>query len=147
MAVIIGWIADQEQVLTLVDGRVHINDEPMPIRDVTQDEIDALAASFANAPEGDDEGREAYCNTRRINFLVSMLARTFGDECSEMLEHMIGNLHYRVLEYLGETDDLDEHVERELTRRSTGREPHHDHCGCHDHEHGHEHGCGHHRDE
>ncbi len=138
MSVIIGYIEDQAQVLTLVDGRAHINDEPVPIRDVTQEEIDALAAAFEQAPEGDEDGREAYRNTKRINFLVSLLARTFGDEYSELIEHMIGNLHYRVLEYLGETDDLDEHVERELTRRSGGHVHVHDHdCGC-GHHHGHD---------
>ncbi|MDO5536294.1 MAG: hypothetical protein Q4F72_02000 [Desulfovibrionaceae bacterium] len=144
MSVIIGYIAGEEQELTLINGLVHINNEPQPIKNVTQEEIDAFAAVLAAAPDGDPAGQEAYRDTKRIAFLVELLSRTFGDECSEMLEHMIGNLHYRVLDYLGETDDLDEYVETRLPRHhgdGHAHEHHHEHdhhdghCCCHDHHH------------
>ena len=140
MSVIIGYISGEEQELSLINGLVHINNVPQPIKNVTQEEIDAFAASLENAPEGDEEGREAYRDSRRIAFLVELLSRTFGDECTEMLEHIIGNLHYRVLTYLGETDGLDEFVETKLPTHHDHEHHHHhdhehgDHCHCHDHE-------------
>lgn len=141
MSLIIGYIDGEKQELTFVNGLVHINNAPQPIKNVTQEEIDALVAELETVPNGDAEGQEAYRNSRRINFLLSLLSRAFGDECSNMLEHMIGNLHYRVLEYLGETDDLDEYVESKLPKPRHDDIVHHHHgdgCCGHDHE-GHDH--------
>ncbi len=135
MSVIIGFIADQPQVLTLREGKAHINDEPVPIKDVTQEDIDALIAELEGAPEGDPDGQEAYRHTRRILFLTTLLGRTFG-EYSDVIEHMIGNLHYRVLDYLGEADAFEDNMERALTRRTS--QP-----GGHGHEHEHGDGCCH----
>ena len=137
MSVIIGYISGEEQKLTLVNGLIHINDEPQPIKNVTQEEIDAFAAALEAAPEGDPEGQEAYRNSKRIAFLVELLSRTFGDECTDMLEHMIGNLHYRVLTYLGETDGLEEYVETKLSKKHG-----HVHLHGHEHDHGHHHEHG-----
>lgn len=132
MSVIIGFLNGEPQELTLVDGRVHINGEIQPIKDVREEEVEEFARLLESAPEGDEEAREIWRHTRRIQFLVSLLSRAFGDECSNYLEMLIGNMHYRVLEYLGETDDLDEYVEARLAPRRR------DHCCDHDHAHHHE---------
>ena len=129
MSVIIGFLDGEPQELTLVEGRVHINGEIQPIKNVSVEEVEEFARTLDNAPEGDEESREIWRHTRRIQFLVSLLSRAFGDECSNYLEMLIGNMHYRILEYLGETDSLDEFVE---TRRVPRR---HDHCCDHDHDH------------
>lgn len=147
MSVIIGYLNGEPQELTLVNGMVHINGVIQPIKNVTEAEIEEFAALLASAPEGDEESREIWRHTRRIQFLVHLMSRTFGDECTNLLEMLIGNMHYRVLEYLGETDDLDEYVEARLVpSRGEHMHIHGEHCGCHDHGHEHEHGhactCG-----
>lgn len=142
MSVIIGYLNGEPQELTLVNGRVHINGVIQPIKYVTEAELEDFAAVLDCAPEGDEESREMWCHTRRIQFLVRLLGRTFGDECSSFLEMLIGNLHYQVMEYLGETDDLDDYVEARLTPPRSHEHVHHDHCGCHDHDHDHHDHCG-----
>lgn len=37
-----------------------------------------------------------------------MLEHAFGDECTDYLEHLIGQLHYNVSVYLGETEPWEE---------------------------------------
>lgn len=148
MSVIIGFLGDEPQVLCLKDGMVHVNNVLQPIRGITQEEIDAFAEELDQAPEGDEQGREAWCHTRRIQFVLRLLERAFGDECTEYLELVLGNLHWRVLQYLGEAEgDLEDYLARRLVpRRDIDHVPDHGHdhhghdhgnCGCHGHGHGH----------
>lgn len=142
MSFIIGYLNGEPQELTLINGMVHINNQIQPIKNVTEEEIRLMEQALEDVPEGDEEGREAFRNARRIEFLVSLLSRTFGDEATDFLEQLIGNLHYRVLEYLGETDDLDDYVEERMVLRSR-----HSHDHDHDHDHGCTCGCDHHHED
>lgn len=106
MAVNIGDMHGVPQLLELRGERVYINDEPWPIKYVTSEEIEHFASELEAIPEGVDGG-QALRDAKRIEFIVSLMKRTFGDESVEFLEHLLGHLHYRVLQYLGETDDVD----------------------------------------
>lgn len=130
-------------MLCLKDGMVHVNEVIQPIKGLSQEEIDAFAVELAQAPEGDEQGREAWRHACRIQFVLRLLERAFGDECVEYLELVLGNLHWRVLQYLGEAeDDLEDYLARRLPpRRDVDHgHDHHDH-DCHGHDHpGHDHG-------
>ncbi len=132
MSVVIGYLNGEPQELTLLAGRYHINGQIQPIRDASPEELEELEELLESAPEGDEAAREAWRNTKRIQFLVRLLGRTFGDEGTALLEHLIGSLNYQVLAFLGETDDLDEEA------RERAFVPRHDHGHGHDHD-----GCGH----
>ena len=97
MSFIIGYLNGEPQELTLINGMVHINNQIQPIKNVTEEEIRLMEQALEDVPEGDEEGREAFRNARRIEFLVSLLSRTFGDEATDFLEQLIGNLLIRIL--------------------------------------------------
>ena len=41
---------------------------------------------------------------KRIEFVLGLLKHTFGDDCSDYLEHLIGHLHHEVTAYLAEDE-------------------------------------------
>lgn len=154
MAVKIGELHGVPQVLELLGGVVYINDEPMPIKNVTVEEVEAFAAELDAVPQGDDPGYHALRCAKRVQFVVNLLPRAVGNECVGYLQRLMGFLHYDVLSYLGEVDDiepLDEGEDHPVERiHDDGDAPrphqhHHDGCGCghdHGHQHDHDHGDG-----
>ena len=61
---------------------------------------------FYAIPQGDDEaGYAALVNAKRAAFIVDMLGHAVGDECVNLLTHILDHVHYDVMEYLGETED------------------------------------------
>lgn len=143
MAVNIGELQGVAQIMELRGGIVFINDEPMPIKNVTQEELDALAERLASGPQGDDEAAHALRCAKQVEFIVTLLSRTVGNECIGYLERLMAFLHYDVLRYLGEAEDLEEldegedHPVEPMHDDEDGEEHHHHHCGCgHDHHEG-----------
>ena len=92
--------------LELRDGIPHINGEAQPIKQLTEEKLAAFQQELDAIPQGDDEaGYAALVNAKRAAFIVDMLGHAVGDECVNLLTHILDHVHYDVMEYLGETED------------------------------------------
>ena len=105
MEICLGNLHDRPILLKLIDGDVYIDGELQPIKYVTEEEVAAFAKKIADIPVSDDPGYAALLSAKRSEFVVSLLGRAVGDECINLLTHLLDHLHYDVLEYLGETGD------------------------------------------
>lgn len=104
MSVNIGNLDGAPQILEVRNGLVLINGDPQPIKYLTEDQVRDFARELEAIPDDGDPGRAALRDAKRIDFLLGMLEHAFGDECTDYLEHLIGQLHYNVSVYLGETE-------------------------------------------
>ena len=94
MEVCIANMHGKAVMLELREGVVFLDNEPQPIKNVTEEELA-------------DPGYEALVNAKRAAFIVNLLGRAVGDECISQLTHILDHVHYDVLEYLGENGDSD----------------------------------------
>ena len=108
MSVNIGNLDGAPQILEVRNGLVLINGDPQPIKYLTEDQVRDFARELEAIPDDGDPGRAALRDAKRIDFLLGMLEHAFGDECTDYLEHLIGQLHYNVSVYLGETEPWEE---------------------------------------
>ena len=107
MEVCIAYLHGKPVMLELRDGIVYLNNEPQPIKYVSEEELRAFRAAVQAIPYSTDPGYEALVNAKRAAFIVDLLGRTVGEECVSLLTHILDHVHYDVLEYLGETGDND----------------------------------------
>ena len=105
MKACLGKLHDKPVMIEVRDGIVYIDDEPEPIKNVTEADIEAFQADLDNVPASDDEGHEALLNAIRAAFLAKLLGNAVGDEAVIRLSHILDSVHYDVLQYLGETRD------------------------------------------
>ena len=98
MSVNIGNLDGAPQILEVRNGLVLINGDPQPIKYLTEDQVRDFARELEAIPDDGDPG----------DFLLGMLEHAFGDECTDYIEHLIGQLHYNVSVYLGETEPWEE---------------------------------------
>ena len=108
MSVNIGNLDGAPQILEVRNGLLLINGDPQPIKYLTEDQVRDFARELEAIPDDGDPGRAALRDAKRIDFLLGMLEHAFGDECTDYLEHLIGQLHYNVSVYLGETEPWEE---------------------------------------
>lgn len=105
MQACIGELHGKPVLLELKDNIVSINGEAQPIKNLTEDEIAKYNQELANL-DGltDHEGRDALINAVRANFLAQLLGKAVGDECVNLITHILDSTHYEVLKYLGEAE-------------------------------------------
>ena len=104
MAVNIGFLHGEPQILEVRGGLVFINDTPQPIKYVTEEQVESFRQVLDALPQEDAPGAGALRAAKRIEFVLDLLKHTFGDECSDYLEHLIGHLHHEVTAYLAEDE-------------------------------------------
>lgn len=105
MEVCIAYMRGKPVMLALRDGVVYIDEEPQPIKGLTEEELTDFSTAIGHIPYSTDEGYKALVNARRAAFLVTLLGRAVGDECVNKLTHILDSVHFDVLEYLGEDTD------------------------------------------
>ena len=107
MEVCIAHMYGKPVLLSLRDDIVYINDEPQPIKHVTEQELKEFSEAIQAIPYSVDPGYKAMLNAKRCSLLVRLIGRAVGDDCVNHLTHILDHLHYDVLEYLGETGEED----------------------------------------
>ena len=107
MQVCIAIMHGNPVMLELREGVPYINDEPQPIKHLTEDDLVAFHEAVSAIPDDGDPGNVALVNAKRAAFIVDLLGHAVGDECVSSLTHVLDHVHYDVMEYLGETDPQD----------------------------------------
>ena len=107
MEVCIAYMRGKAVMLELRDGVVFLDNEPQPVKNVTEEELTAFSEAVRAIPYSADPGYTALVNAKRAAFIVSLLGRAVGDECVSRLTHILDHVHYDVLKYLGENGDSD----------------------------------------
>lgn len=100
MEVLIAEIHGEPVKLSLDNGLVSLNGEPMAIKGVTEADLQAFLEELANLPQGDSSGHTALVNSVRAAFIAKLLSHAVGDECVDELSHILGHVHDEVMEYL-----------------------------------------------
>lgn len=101
MEVCLAELHGRPVILEMRDGIVYIDNDPQPIKHLTEERLRAFKEELDGIP-GDDAGSRALASSRRAAFIVELLGSAVGDECVDMLSHILDHVHYDVLEYLGE---------------------------------------------
>ena len=107
MEVCIAYLRGKPIMLELRDGIAYLNNEPQPIKYLTEEQLQEFSESIRAIPYSADPGYDALVNAKRAAFLVDLLGRAVGEECVSRLTHILDHVHYDVLEYLGETGEED----------------------------------------
>lgn len=107
MEVCIAYMHDKPVMLALREGIAYLNDEPQPIKYLTEEQLQEFSNAIGAIPYSADPGYDALLNARRAAFIVDLLGRAVGEECVSRLTHILDHVHYDVLEYLGETGEED----------------------------------------
>lgn len=102
MKACLGKLHDKPVMIEVRDGVVYIDDEPEPIKNITEADIAAFQEDLDNVPESDNEGYEALLNAIRAGFLAKLLGNAVGDDTITRLTHILDSVHYDVLQYLGD---------------------------------------------
>lgn len=106
MQVCIAIMHGKPVLLELRDGIPHINGEAQPIKQLTEETLQNFQRELDAIHKGEDEaGYAALVNAKRAAFLVDLLGHAVGEECVNLLTHILDHVHYDVMEYLGETED------------------------------------------
>ena len=119
MQVCIAIMHGNPVMLELREGVPYINDEPQPIKHLTEDDLVAFHEAVSAIPDDGDPGNVALVNAKRAAFIVDLLGHAVGDECVSYLTHVLDHVHYDVMEYLGETDPQDSKACRAPARGRT----------------------------
>ncbi|MBQ7456122.1 MAG: hypothetical protein IJS54_00715 [Desulfovibrio sp.] len=109
MEVCLASIMDHDYLLELRDGQVFIDGELQPIKYVTNEELEAFDQAIKAIPVSDDPGYHALLCAKQTQFLVSLLGRAVGEECVDMLTHLLDHLHSHILHYLDDDCDCENH--------------------------------------
>lgn len=105
MRACIGELHGKPVWLELEGNIVSINGEAQPIKNLTEEELKKYNEEMENLERlSDHEGRDALINAVRANFLAQLLGKAVGDECVNLLSHILESAHYEVLKYLGEAE-------------------------------------------
>lgn len=106
MRITIGELHGKPATLELKDGIVYINDEAQPIKNLTEEDLRNFQDKLDALPEAEDEeARKALVNSVRAAFLSQLMGKAVGDECVNLISHLLDHAHYDVLKYLGEVDE------------------------------------------
>jgi hypothetical protein len=101
MEVCIATMHGRDIMLSLRNGLVLLDGEVMPVKYVTEEELEKFRADVETIPRtGDEKGLQALVNAKRAAFIVSLLGRAVGDDCISALTHILDHVHYDVVEYL-----------------------------------------------
>lgn len=105
MQACIGELHGKPVWLELKDNIVSINGEAQPIKNLTEEDLENYNQELANLQNlADHEGRQALVNAVRANFLAQLLGKAVGDDCVNLVTHILDSTHYEVLKYLGEAE-------------------------------------------
>ena len=107
MEICLAWLHGRPVMLGLEQGMVSLDGEPMPIKNVTAEELDAFSAEIRAIPFSVDPGYQALLNAKRAELVVSLIGRAVGEDCVNRLSHILDHLHFDVLSYLGELPEED----------------------------------------
>lgn len=105
MKACLGKLHDKPVMIEVRDGIVYIDDEPEPIKNITETDIEKFKSDLDNVPVSNDDGYEALLNAIRAAFLAKLLGNAVGDDAINRLSHILDSVHYDVLQYLGETEE------------------------------------------
>lgn len=105
MKTCIGVIHDKPMIIEVKDGLVYLNDELMPIKNITEEDVQLLNDQLDSLPKSDDPGIIAKANSYRAPFIVKLIGNTVGEDSIDRLSHILDHVHYDVLKYLGEVDE------------------------------------------
>jgi hypothetical protein len=105
MQVCIGELHGKPVMLKLENGVPCLNDEAMPIKNLTEQELKAFQEEVDGLPKSDNPGCEALLNACRASFIANLLGKCVGDECVDKLTHVLDHVHYEVQKYLGEVEE------------------------------------------
>jgi hypothetical protein len=101
MEVCIATMHGRDIMLSLQNGLVLLDGEVMPIKHITEEELEKFHSEVEAIPRiGDTQGLQALVNAKRAAFIVSLLGRAVGDDCISALTHILDHVHYDVQEYL-----------------------------------------------
>ena len=81
MQVCIAIMHGNPVMLELREGVPYINDEPQPIKHLTEDDLVAFHEAVSAIPDDGDPGNVALVNAKRAAFIVDLLGHAVGDEC------------------------------------------------------------------
>jgi uncharacterized protein (DUF1330 family) len=104
MEVCIARIKDREILLKLEGRLVYIDGQVEHIRGLTDEMLRNFAGELAAVPFADDPAYEARLNARRVAFLARLLGMAASEDSQDVVSRLLDNVHYDVLEFLGETD-------------------------------------------
>lgn len=105
MRACIGELHGKPVWLELQDNIVSINGEAQPIKNLSEEELTKFNEEIANLENmADSEGRQALVNAVRANFLAQLLGKAVGDDCVNLITHILDSTHYEVLKYLGDAE-------------------------------------------
>ncbi|MBR4741571.1 MAG: hypothetical protein IK079_01555 [Desulfovibrio sp.] len=107
MEICLAMLHEKPVMLALRNGNVYIDEELQPIKYVTEEELMRFEQTINAIPKDSDPGYEALRNAKRSAFIVSLLGRAVGEECVDLLTHLLDHVHFDVLEYLEGTGDHD----------------------------------------
>lgn len=105
MEVCIAEIHGKPVMLELRDGIVYLDGEPEPIKNLTEEELAGFAEKIESLPKSDDPGYSALVNAIRAAFIANLLGKAVGDDTIDRLNHILGHVHYDVIQYLDEPDE------------------------------------------
>lgn len=105
MQVCIGTLHDKPVLLELRNGILHIDGQEQPIKNIGEEDLRLFQEEIASLPKNDDPGYEALVNAVRASFIVKLLENAVGDDCVNLLTHILDHVHYDVLKYLGEVEE------------------------------------------
>lgn len=104
MKVCLGEIHGKPAMLELKDDQVYLDNELVPIKNLTASELAAFQQELDGLPTADAEAHAALANSVRAAFLAQLLGKAVGDECISKIQHILDHVHYDVLKYLGEAE-------------------------------------------
>lgn len=105
MEVCLAYVHGKAVMLELRDGLAYINGELQPLKYLEEAQLLAFSESIQAIPYSTDPGYQALVNAKRAAFLVELLGHAVGEDCVNLLSHILDHVHYDVLAYLGETED------------------------------------------
>lgn len=92
-------------ILEVRKGQVTLDGEPMPIKNISEEDLKLFNEEIGALPASDAEGYEALLNAVRAPFIVKLLEGAVGDECISRLTHILDHVHWDVVQYLGEAGE------------------------------------------
>ncbi|MBQ9405586.1 MAG: hypothetical protein IJU37_02480 [Desulfovibrio sp.] len=104
MKVCIAYMHGKPVMLELRDGIAYIDDIPQPIKHLEEKQLQEFSVAIQAIPYSVDPGYDALVNAKRAAFIAELLGLAVGDDCINLLTHILDHVHYNVLEYLGETE-------------------------------------------
>lgn len=107
MEVCLGEIHNKQIMLELKDGIVYVDGEAQPIKNLTEAELAEYQKELDDLPASSDPGYGALVNAVHCDFISKLLSKAVGDECIDVLSHILAHAHYEVLKYLDEPNEAD----------------------------------------